>query len=378
VAQTTTVQYASWDNAGNAETAHSQTITLNQAPDTTPPTTTIACNGAACSSTGYTAPVTVTLSATDNPGGWGVAKTYYTTDGSTPTTSSTVYTGPFTVKQNTTVEFFSTDLAGNAEQVNTQAIPFTVVVTLTFDDGIDNSYTLGFLRALQPHNVTGTFFINTGITGTQGSMTWDQITALGNAGNEIGGHTLDEYNIKGCTDQQKCTTEVCQDRQNLVSHGFNPVDFAYPFGSYDANAQSIVQGCGYTGARAAGGIDVSSPGGGPVYAETIPPKSTLAVRTDYNAPAGNPPNVPPLKLSDMQAAVNGAAANGGGYIIFAFHQICDQALDPSNYNSCISDWGPVELSTLNALIGWLQNVGQQGGAPAGTVLKTMTQVLNGS
>ena len=50
VAQTTTVQYASWDNAGNAESAHSQVITLQQAADTTPPTTTIACNGAPCSS----------------------------------------------------------------------------------------------------------------------------------------------------------------------------------------------------------------------------------------------------------------------------------------------------------------------------------------
>ncbi len=378
VAQTTTVQYASWDNAGNAETAHSQVITLQQSADTTPPTTTISCNGAACSNNGYTAPVTVTLAATDNPGGWGVAKTYYTTDGSTPTISSTVYTGSLTVKQNTTVKFFSTDLAGNAEQVNTQAIAFTVVVTLTFDDGIDNEYTLAFLHALQPHNMTGTFFINTGITGQSGSMTWNQITALSNAGNEIGGHTLDEYNIKGCTNQQTCTNEVCQDRQNLVSHGFNPVDFAYPFGAYDANAESIVQGCGYTGARAAGGIDVSSPGGGPVYSESIPPKNTLAVRTDYNAPTGNPPNVPPLQLSDMQAAVNGAAANGGGWITFAFHQICSQALDPSNYSGCISDWGPVELSTLNALLDWLQNAGQSGGAPAGTVTKTMTQVMNGS
>jgi len=38
----------------------------------------------------------------------------------------------------------------------------------------------------------------------------------------------------------------------------------------------------------------------------------------------------------------------------------------------------VELSTLNALIGWLQNAGQPGGAPAGTVVKTMAQALNGS
>jgi peptidoglycan/xylan/chitin deacetylase (PgdA/CDA1 family) len=376
LASTATVLYASWDNAGNAETALTQTITVQQSADTTPPTTTISCNGAACSSTGYTAPVTVTLTAADNPGGWGLDKTYYTTDGSAPTTSSTVYTGPFTVKQNTTVKFFSTDLAGNAEQVNSQAINFTVVVSLTFDDGIDNSYTLAFLRALQPHNITGTFYVNTGIIGQSGSMTWAQLTTLSGAGNEIGGHTLDEYNIKGCTDQQTCTNEVCQDHQNLVSHGFNPSSFAYPFGAYDSNAESIVKNCGYSTGRAAGGIDVSGPGAGPVYAETIPPKDPLATRTTYNAPTGNPPNVPPLQLSAMQATVNGAAANGGGWITLAFHQTCSQTYDPSNYNACISDWGPVELDTLNALLDWLQNAGQPGGAPAGTVLKTVSQVMN--
>jgi Chitobiase/beta-hexosaminidase C-terminal domain len=114
VTSSATVQYRSWDNAGNAEAAHSQLVQVQLPPDTTPPTTTIACNGSPCTNTSYTGPVTVTLSATDNPGGWGVANTYYTTDGSAPTTSSTVYTGPFTVKQNTTVRFFSTDLAGNA------------------------------------------------------------------------------------------------------------------------------------------------------------------------------------------------------------------------------------------------------------------------
>jgi peptidoglycan/xylan/chitin deacetylase (PgdA/CDA1 family) len=375
---TTTVQYRSWDNAGNAEATKSQAIQIQEQPDSTPPTTTIACNGAPCSSTGYTTPVTVTLSAADNPGGWGLANTYYTTDGSTPTTASTVYTGPFTVKQNTTVKFFSTDLAGNSEQVHSTVIPFTVVVSLTFDDGIENQYTLGFLRALQPHNINGTFFINTGNTSViDSAMTWPQLTTLNDAGNEIGGHTLDEYNIKACTNQQTCTNEVCQDHQNLVSHGFYPTTFAYPFGAYDANAEGIVSGCGYNSGRAAGGIDVSGVGAGPVYAETLPAKDPLATRTVYSAPAGTPPNVPPLQLSDMQAAINAAASNGGGWIQLAFHEICSQTYDPSNYSNCIADWGPVELGTLNALLDWLQNAGKPGGAPAGTMIKTVSQVVNG-
>jgi peptidoglycan/xylan/chitin deacetylase (PgdA/CDA1 family) len=371
-----TVGYRSWDNAGNAETAHTQVISVQQGPDTTPPATTISCNGAPCATTGYTAPVSVSLAATD--AGWGVANTYYTTDGSTPTTASTVYTGPFTVKQNTTVTFFSTDLAGNAEQPRSRAIPFTVVVSLTFDDGIENQYTLGFQRALQPHNMIGTFYINTGLTGKQdSSMTWAQLTSLNQAGNEIGGHTLDEYNLKTSTDLTTSTSEVCQDHQNLVDHGFYPTSFAYPFGAYNATAESIVQNCGYTSGRAAGGIDVGGAGAGPVYAETIPPKDQLATRTLYNAPTGNPPNVPPLQLPDMEAAVTAASQNGGGWITLAFHQICSQTYDPSNYTECLADWGPVELDTLNALITWLQNAGQPGGAPAGTVAKTVTQVING-
>jgi peptidoglycan/xylan/chitin deacetylase (PgdA/CDA1 family) len=374
---TTTVQYRSWDNAGNAETTNSQTIQIHEPPDTTPPATTISCNGAPCSATGYTAPVTVALTATDT-GGWGVAKTYYTTDGSTPTTASTVYTAPLTVKQNTTVKFFSTDLAGNAEQPKSQAIPFTTIVSLTFDDGIENQYALGFLRALQPHNMNGTFFINTGLTSLQdSSMTWPQLTTLNDAGNEIGGHTLDEYNLKTSTNQTTSINEVCQDRQNLVSHGFYPTSFAYPYGAYDANSESIVSGCGYTSGRAAGQIDVSGPGLGPAYAESIPPKDPLATRTMYNAPAGTPPNVPPLQLSDMENTISAAAQNGGGWVQLAFHEVCSQTFDPANYSNCIADWGPVELNTLNALLDWLGSAGQPGGAPAGTVMKTVSQVSNG-
>src|SRR5205807_2380188 len=64
--------------------------------------------------------VTVTLSASDT-GGSGVDKTYYTTDGSTPTTSSSVYSPsskPELSSDGQIIKYFSTDKAGNAEGVH--------------------------------------------------------------------------------------------------------------------------------------------------------------------------------------------------------------------------------------------------------------------
>ena len=368
-----TVKFHSWDNAGNVEATNSQVVQVQQSADTTPPSTTISCNGATCTSTPYTGQVTVTLSATDT-GGWGVDKTYYTTDGSVPTTSDTAYTGPFTLKQATTVKFFSTDLAGNVEQVESQTIQFSIVVSLTFDDGDASQYTVGFQHALQPHNMHGTFYDVSGNTGVNsGTMTWSQVSTLYNNSNEIGGHTVDHIDLTSSsyTLQQK-TAEVCNDRQTLIQHGLDPVSFAYPFGAYNTAAEQIVQGCGYSTARATGGLDNAGSGAGPVYSETLPPKDLYATRTEYNYLVGAP-----LTLAYYQSAVTAAAQNGGGWVTLVLHEICSQTYDPANYSSCTSTWGPTELSTFNALLDWLQNAGQPGGAPVGTAVKTVRQVING-
>ena len=73
--------------------------------------------------------MTITLAATDNPGGSGVDRIVYTTDGSTPTlTNGTVYAGAFSVSTSpTTVKYRAFDNAGNAEATNSLLIRLDTV-----------------------------------------------------------------------------------------------------------------------------------------------------------------------------------------------------------------------------------------------------------
>ena len=77
--------------------------------DTTAPITTASPVGGT-----YTAAQNVTLSVNES------ANTFYTVDGSTPTQSSPIYTTPIAISTNTTLRYFSVDLAGNAEALKQQ------------------------------------------------------------------------------------------------------------------------------------------------------------------------------------------------------------------------------------------------------------------
>ena len=209
-------------------------------------------------------------------------------------------------------------------------------------------------------------------------MTWIEITALNNAGNEIGGHTVTTYNLKGCTDQQTCINEVCQDRQNLISHGFYPATSPTLRAPTTRTRKASCRAAGTPRARAAGGIDVSGRAAGRCMRRPSRPRTcSRSGRSTTHRPGTRRT----YRRSAFPHAGRGqrrgrrTAAAGSS---ISFHQICDQTLDPANYSSCISRLGTDGTRTLNALLDWLQNAGQPGGAPAGTVVKTMTQVLNGS
>ena len=114
-AGTYTVKYFSVDAAGNVEAVKTAGTPIRI--DKTAPVTTD--NTASIGNGWKNVTQTVTLNPTD-AGGSGAAVTYYTTDGSTPTTASAQGTSiPLSAAGTYSIKYFSVDAAGNAEAVKT-------------------------------------------------------------------------------------------------------------------------------------------------------------------------------------------------------------------------------------------------------------------
>jgi peptidoglycan/xylan/chitin deacetylase (PgdA/CDA1 family) len=237
------------------------------------------------------------------------------------------------------------------------------VVSITLDDGAMSQY-LNARPALANHGMHATFYINSGFINpaTGGSnayyMSWPQISQLAADGHEIGGHSLDNRSLTTeVTDPEGRRHAICDDRQNLIAHGFNPVSFAYPHGNFDAAVQGVVYACGYASARLVGGLYDSACIRCPV-AESIPPRDQYAVGSNSYVTGQ-------LTAEALEGYVTRAASGGGGWVPLNLHDICNAAdCPPKAFNGSIA---PAEL---NSFIDWLAS-----DAPSGTVVKTVREVV---
>jgi uncharacterized protein (TIGR02145 family) len=129
--------------SNESDNEYSKTITVQGVTgttDTTAPTTTASPAGGS-----YTSAQSVTLTCSDNTGGSGCSRTYYTKDGTTPATSSSVYSSAISISATTTLKFFSVDNKGNQETVKTETYTFSSGgSTVTDIDGnVYNTVTIG-------------------------------------------------------------------------------------------------------------------------------------------------------------------------------------------------------------------------------------------
>ena len=133
---THTIYYFAQDAVGNQETEHAQSIYV-EADDVLPPRTTLVSSGPAFGAPALfaTDATTFSLTAVDDrfvvgdSSGVGVAQTYIAVD----TAAYSVYPGPFTIPAGGShvVSYYSADLVGNVESVNTKTVDIDLTPPVT-------------------------------------------------------------------------------------------------------------------------------------------------------------------------------------------------------------------------------------------------------
>lgn len=218
--------------------------------------------------------------------------------------------------------------------------PAKTIVSITFDDGYADQYDAAAILRL--HGMRATYYMISSKIGQPGYLSWDQMRNMATEGNEIGGHTFTHpvlTNLSGFPLQH----EICDNRADLINHGFKVTSFAYSYGVYNAETKRVVEECGFNSARAVGGQQ-----------DTIPPQSLYAIHS-----------MDAVQVDTTQVMLRGYIKQteraGGGWVLLLFHHVCDgcdkYAISPGEFSKFL-DW----LKTRE---------------PDGTVVKTVDEVIGG-
>lgn len=120
-------------------------------------------------------------------------------------------------------------------------------IAITFDDGYEDAYTAA-LPVLQRHGMVATFYIISGLVGQPGYMSWEQLAAMRDAGMELGGHTVNHYDLTSL-DWTTAGYEIGQVKADLEQRlAIKVASFCYPTGLYNGGIEEQARAAGYTSA----------------------------------------------------------------------------------------------------------------------------------
>lgn len=117
-------------------------------------------------------------------------------------------------------------------------------VVLTFDDGYADFYTAA-IPIMQSHGFTATDFVISGRMGQWSFMTPSQVVAADGMGFTIGAHTVDHVAL-AAQSASRASWEIKTSKATLEGLlGHKVLDFAYPYGSFDAYDEAQAQSDGF-------------------------------------------------------------------------------------------------------------------------------------
>ncbi|NYF12065.1 peptidoglycan/xylan/chitin deacetylase (PgdA/CDA1 family) [Pseudoclavibacter sp. JAI123] len=185
------------------------------------------------------------------------------------------------------------------------------VVSLTFDDG--NANQMLAAPILAEHAMEATFFIPSGFVDTNAYVSRADLEALSAAGHEIGGHTVNHFDL-AFVPLDEAKRQICTDRATLLSWGYEVRNFAYPHGSSLPGVEQTVQECGYNSARELGDLRTRFGCDECESAEALPPANPYSTDAPQQVESE-------WTLDDLKAVVLDAERTGG-WTQLTFHDVC--------------------------------------------------------
>ncbi len=232
----------------------------------------------------YSGVQSVTLTCDDGEGS-GCAATYYTIDGSTPTTDSDVYAEPIAVSADTTLKFFSVDAAGNEESVQTAVYRFDSAAPSSSASVAGGAYTSAQSVTLSCDDGSGSgckaiYYTTDGGTPTTGSNVY------GGAIDVSVDTTLKFFAVDVAGNQESVRTVIYQIDTDA------PTVSATPGGSSVVSGTNVTLECSDSGSGCAAiyyTLNGSTPDtGSTVYAEPISITAAVTIKFLAVDNLGNP------------------------------------------------------------------------------------------